>query len=342
MLSAEQLLGGLPEDTPAAVVDALVKANAVLDRYEHPVCSVSGGGADSDITMDMISRIDSDKKVKYIWFDTGVEWQATKAQLTYLEYKYDVTIERIKAIKPIPVCCKEYGQPFISKLTSQLIRRLQQHGFQWEDESYEVLNERYPGISSAIGWWTNHRETGQFKESQFNINSHRYLKEFMIQNPPTFPISDKCCTYAKKKVSKDYIKTHDVDLMITGVRKLECGIRSSAYKNCWSQNDDECDSFRPIFWFTAADKEAYSRIFNIVHSDCYTVWGFKRTGCVGCPFNKHHSEEIAIGGKYEPNLELAARNIFKDSYEYTAKFREFAKMMKQKEKEQKQCLDSQF
>lgn len=44
MLSAEQLLGGLPEDTPAAVVDALVKANAVLDRYEHPVCSVSGGG----------------------------------------------------------------------------------------------------------------------------------------------------------------------------------------------------------------------------------------------------------------------------------------------------------
>lgn len=332
MESLEKLLDGFPSDTPATITDALVKANAVLDRYEHPVCSVSGG-ADSDIMMDIIHRVDPERKTKYIWFDTGVEWQATKNHIAYLEYRYDTQIERIKAIKPIPVCCKEYGQPFISKVTSQLIHRLQQHGFQWEDEPYEVLVERYPGCASAIGWWTNHRDTGKFKESQFNINSHRYLKEFMILNPPTFPISDKCCTYAKKNVSKEYIKTHDVDLMITGVRKTECGIRAASYKSCWTQYDDECDTFRPVFWFTQSDKEIYSQIAGIVHSDCYTVWGFKRTGCVGCPFNKHHLDEITIAGKYEPRLEQAARNIFKDTYDYTARFREFAKMMKQKERD---------
>lgn len=39
--------------------------------------------------------------------------------------------------------------------------------------------------------------------------------------------------------------------------------------------------------------------------------------------------------KFEPNLYTAAVNIFGDSYEYTRKYREFQKMMKQKAKEQK-------
>lgn len=38
-----------------------------------------------------------------------------------------------------------------------------------------------------------------FKNSMFNISYNKYLKEFIIQNPPDFRISKKCCTYAKKK-----------------------------------------------------------------------------------------------------------------------------------------------
>ena len=71
----------------------------------------------------------------------------------------------------------------------------------------------------------------------------------------------------------------------------------------------------------------------IHHSRCYSEYGMKRTGCVGCPFNKHIDEELAVIEKYEPKLYKAAVNVFGKSYEYTRKYREFAKMMKAKEKE---------
>lgn len=60
--------------------------------------------------LDIISRIDKNKRVRYVWFDTGIEYQATKDHLNYLEENYGIQIERVKAIKPIPVSCKEYGQ----------------------------------------------------------------------------------------------------------------------------------------------------------------------------------------------------------------------------------------
>ena len=58
--------------------------------------------------LDLISKIDKDRKVRYIWFDTGLEYQATKDHLKYLEEKYHIEIERIKAIKPIPLSCSEW------------------------------------------------------------------------------------------------------------------------------------------------------------------------------------------------------------------------------------------
>lgn len=82
-------------------------------------------------------------------------------------------------------------------------------------------------------------------------------------------------------------------------------------------------------------KKDYEKMFGIQHSRCYTEYGLKRTGCVGCPFSKHINEEIAIIEKYEPDLYKAAVNIFGKSYEYTAKYRAFVKEMKAREKENK-------
>lgn len=103
-----------------AIFDSVAKAHSVLSRYDSIACSISGG-KDSDIMLDLISKIDKDRKVRYIWFDTGLEYQATKDHLKYLEEKYHIEIERIKAIKPIPLSCSEYGQPFLSKFVSDMI-----------------------------------------------------------------------------------------------------------------------------------------------------------------------------------------------------------------------------
>ena len=71
----------------ATIFDGYCKAISVLSRHDHVAVSVSGG-KDSDIMVDIISRIDKDKKCRYIWFDTGLEYTATKRHLTELEEKY--------------------------------------------------------------------------------------------------------------------------------------------------------------------------------------------------------------------------------------------------------------
>jgi 3'-phosphoadenosine 5'-phosphosulfate sulfotransferase (PAPS reductase)/FAD synthetase len=318
------------------IVDSFVKANSVINSplYETILCSISGG-SDSDIILDLVHRVDKDKKVKYIWFNTGLEYQATKDHLDYLEKKYNIEIIRERAIKPIPLTCKEYGQPFLSKYVSQMLYRLQKYNFKFEDKPYEELIKEYPNCMSGVKWWCGKYDdilkSKEAKIGKFNVNYNKYLKEFLIANPPTFKISDKCCMYAKKGVGKQLEKKYNADLTIIGVRQAEGGIRASAYKNCYSINNDKIDTYRPIFWYKDGTKKEYEVKFSVIHSDCYTKYGFKRTGCCCCPYGRELEDELEITRIYEPKLYKAVCNVFKDSYEYTRKYREFVQLMKLKE-----------
>jgi 3'-phosphoadenosine 5'-phosphosulfate sulfotransferase (PAPS reductase)/FAD synthetase len=320
-----------------AIFDGYAKAQNVILRSNTALCSISGG-SDSDIVLDIIHNVDEFGKVTYYWIDTGLEYTATKEHLNFLEKKYDIEIQRIKPKKSIPTCVKQYGVPFLSKYVSEQMMRLQAHHFQWENEPLEILLKKYPKCKTALQWWCNcYYADGEVqKMSRFSINRNRFLKEFILQNPPDFPISNKCCEYAKKKPAKQFIKEMDADLEITGLRKSEGGIRSANFKTCFSESKSKgCNTYRPLFWYMDGDKKIYEEHFDIQHSRCYTEYGLKRTGCVGCPFNPHITEELEIIKEHEPTLYKAAVNIFGKSYEYTKKYREFVKMMKAKEKEEK-------
>lgn len=300
-------------------------------NYKNIICSISGG-SDSDILLDMIVKFDIYKRVIFVFFNTGLEYQATKEHLKYLEQKYGIKIHIINAVLPIPTCCKKYGQPFLSKQVSEWIERLQRHNFSWKDKSFEELLNEYPKCKAALKWWCNQWEKGKDgRESKFNISYNKYLKEFMIENPPDFKISNKCCHYAKKLVAKKAKQEIGCDLSIVGVRKAEGGARSSAYKNCFTSGDKKgvCDEYRAIFWFKEEDKRDYEETFNVVHSRCYKEYGLMRTGCAGCPFGRDFEKELEIIQKYEPKLYKAVNNIFGDSYEYTRKYKKFVEEMKQ-------------
>ena len=319
--SIEELLQDCPDNQ--IIKDSLVKSWVVInnDKYDRRLaCSISGG-SDSDIMLDIVYKCDKDNKVDYVWFDTGLEYQATKDHLKYLEEKYEITIIKKRPKVPVPKSCKEYGQPFISKNVSEFMMRLQRHNFKWEDESFDVLYKKYPKCKSAIQWWCNVKQS-----DNFNIRRNKYLKEYIIQNNPTFKISNKCCEYAKKNLIHDLIKEEQYDLNIVGVRKVEGGVRTIAYKNCFDESD-EYDNFRPIFWYKDSDKEEYEKAYGIVHSDCYSEYGLKRTGCCGCPYGRDFEEELNVINEFEPKLYKAVNNIFKDSYEYTRKYKEFRKAM---------------
>lgn len=270
------------------------------------------------------TRVGAGCEVFYVFFDTGLEYIATKRHLTELEQKYGVEIVRRRAEKSIPLCVKQYGQPFLSKYVSQNMERLQRHGFQWEDEPLDVLSERYPRCLSALKWWTN-SWTRTDEPGSFDIGRVTHLRDFIIENPPDFRISDKCCYYAKKLVGRSVNAELGIDVELVGVRKAEGGIRASSYKSCFdvASNDRMYDVYRPLFWFSNQDKAQYEGIFGVTHSDCYSVYGFARTGCSCCPFGRKLDLELSTIKEYEPNMYKAVTTVFADSYEYTRRFREF-------------------
>lgn len=309
------------------IIIAWSKINSPL--YKNIGCSISGG-SDSDIMLDIVHKCDKDKKVRYFWFDTGLEYQATKDHLKYLEKRYDIKIEKERAIKSIPLSCKQFGQPFISKNVSYHIESLQKKGFDWKDYDYGYMLDNYG--KDIAQWWCNEK---QYESYQISYN--KYLKEFLMMNPPKFKISSKCCKFAKKDLSDNICKSHNLDMMIIGVRKSEGGLRATSYKSCFDDGgkDKNYARYRPLFWYLDSDKIDYENNQNIVHSDCYKKYGFKRTGCACCPYGHANQElfkELEILRKYEKNLYTAVNNVFKDSYEYTRKYYEFRKEMELKEK----------
>lgn len=320
--SIEELLSNCPKNQ--IIGDNLIRAWAKINspKYNKVVCTISGG-SDSDVMLDIVWRCDKDNKVEYVWFDTGIEYQATKEHLKYLEKKYCIKILTYKAKKPIPKCCKEYGQPFISKHVSEMMSRLIRHNFKWEDKTFDELYAEYPKCKIALLWWTNSNIS-----DQFNIRKNKFLKEFIIQNPPTLTISNKCCHYGKKKVIHDLIKENNYDLNIFGVRRAEGGARVTAYKSCFDEKDD-CDNYRPLFWYRDSDKDDYMDAYAIENSKCYTEYGLLRTGCAGCPYGRDFENELEVIKQYEPKLYKAVNYIFGDSYEYTRKYREFRKKMEE-------------
>ena len=116
----EELLQDCPVNS--IIGDNLIRAWSKINshKYKKIVCSISGG-SDSDVMLDIVWRCDKDNKVDYVWFDTGLEYQATKEHLKYLENKYNIKIKPYKAIKPIPLSCKQYGQPFINKQAAESV-----------------------------------------------------------------------------------------------------------------------------------------------------------------------------------------------------------------------------
>lgn len=111
-----------------------------------------------------------------------------------------------------------------------------------------------------------------------------------------------------------------------GVRKAEGGARAG-HNKCYDQGSHGTDTYRPLFWFNNDDKQLYDERFKIVHSECYTLWGLKRTGCSCCPFGRKLGYELDTTRRFEPMMARACEKVFKDSYEYTRKFHAFREEM---------------
>lgn len=249
----------------------------------------------------------------YVFFDTGLEYQATRKHLSFLEKKYDILIQRVRAEVPIPLAIKQNGSPLLSKNGDEFLSRLQKHNFDFKNDSlkpFDELYEKYPKCKGALQWWCQVNVT---------INISNKAKHWIINNTENLPtVSNSCCKHAKKDVSKKYIKEHpEITCVVTGMRQNEGGVRSTSLKKtgCYFKNANGQHFYHPLNMWTDEIKKHFKETRGIVNSDCYEVWGMVRTGCCGCPYGSNFEEEIKLIEKYEPKLAKATKNLFGSSYE---------------------------
>lgn len=326
-----------------------------LKQYPNAICSYSGG-SDSDIMLDLIERtrkIFNLPPIKYVFFNTGLEIEATKRHVKETAEKYGVEIEEVRPKINIVKATREHGQPFVSKIMSTGLEGWQKKGIplsiadeyeQTEDKTAKrkELKERYPKCETTINFLCCCNKDGEPRPNiQLVINSSKYMRDFIKENPPKFQISAKCCDYCKKQVAHRVQKPYD--LIITGERQDEGGMRSVPRSEEWYQTNTMCfyeqsdgkHRFRPLYYVTDKDKAWYKETYGIRYSDAYEVYGLTRTGCCGCPISSKAVDDLEKIRPYEPNVVKAAWNIFGDSYRYRQAYNAYKEQRKAEDKAKK-------
>lgn len=344
--------------------DAPAKFQAIISIIarrlrEHPnaICSYSGG-ADSDILIDLIERTRAAfglPPVAYAFFNTGLEMKATKDHVKATAGRYGVEIVEYRPKVNIVMATRKYGIPFVSKIMSAGLYEWQRKGVplsiaqEYEEagdktEKRSELRKRYPKCESLINFLCCCNSAGEPRPNiQLVINSSKYMRDFISENPPDFKISAKCCDYCKKQVAHSVQK--GFDMVITGERRDEGGMRSVPRKDntalCFTETGGGQYRLRPLYYVSDRDKAWYKEHYGIRYSDAYEVYGLTRTGCCGCPISYKAVEDLELIRTYEPNVVKAAWNIFGKSYEYRKKYNSYKDYRKREERKKKRVRANQ-
>ena len=299
------MIGKIPHDFPfpdydpktrADVLHTCIKMNNYFRDHDSIAISVSGG-SDSDCIVHLVCKYFPEylEKCKFVFVNTGLEYDATKRHLCDLEKRYGIEINRIRGMSVV-TSCKKYGFPILNKVKAHyadMFLRRTPKGY------YLVFEANEPRM--------------QFKFTEPERELVRYLDDNKIR------VSAMCCDVSKKKPIKAWHKQNNIDLAVTGERKAEGGGRAVRHKSCFEEQT-HCDKYMPLWWWSDETKADFKAKEEIRYSDCYEVWGMKRTGCVGCPFGKDTANELELMYQYEPKLYKAVMAVFGQAYELTDRF----------------------
>lgn len=267
----------------------------ILELFENHECigvSVSGG-SDSDCIVHLICTYFPEYlyKCRFVFVNTGFEWNATKRHLQDLTERYGIRLDLIRG-RSVVSAVRENGLPILSKQKSEMIRK--------------YIAGQPHAVKYIFG-------NGQHKFHSFEFSEkHKQLTKFL--DYCGIKISAKCCDYSKKKPLYEYQKKHGIDLNVTGERKAEGGQRAISQNSCFGTRTGHPDKFMPLFWWSDIIKLCFKLNEGIVYSDCYEVYGLRRTGCVGCPFTLDIRKNLEIMQEYEPKLYEACLRVFGRSY----------------------------
>ena len=153
-----------------------------LRQHPNAICSYSGG-SDSDILIDLLEDARDAfglAPIKYCFFNTGLEMDATKRHVKEIAEKYGVEITEYRPAKGknIVLATRKYGQPFISKIMSNALDVVQKKGLPLSikteyDQAEDTKKKAYPSRLQMLDVIRQHYPEGDVM--------NRLLDSFKIQ-----------------------------------------------------------------------------------------------------------------------------------------------------------------
>ena len=138
--------------------------------------------------------------------------------------------------------------------------------------------------------------------------------EYQFKGQCKLFISDKCCLRMKEEPLDKWAKENEKDIAIIGIRADEGG-RRSINKKCMAFSKNQI-TFKPLMHITDEFKEEYFKKNNIKLCELYyPPFNFKRTGCIGCPFNENIQNDLNTMYKLLPNEYKQCLHIWKPVYD---------------------------
>ena len=299
------------------------------------------GGKDSTIILELLKQCELENQVKAVFCDTGIELKATKDFVRWVSENWYKNVEIIKPEFSFAETIKKHGKPALSKLKSKCIRT-----YQKDPES----------------------KTGQ---AAISYNSHKFVlpNKHMHFIHPDFGIkvSEHCCREMKKRPFAKYAKEHGISGYFTGMRTAEGGARAFAYETkkskghiCTTIKEGGLVEKSPIIDWSDEMCDQFIKEFAVPLSKAYTDYGFSRTGCFLCPYNRNLKQDLETLKVFEPSAYKASIYWLKDVYiaqgiqlddpEYMAEYNEqWAKydtmryeMLKKYRPDCKLCADGRY
>lgn len=274
------------------MIDRIDSINKVINKYgiENFVISFSGG-KDSTVLSKLVDIAIPNNEIPRIFINTGIEYKAI-VDFVHDKMKKDNRFIEIKPSIPLSMIFKKYGYPFKSKEHSQLVHLFQQNG-----HSKSTLRYYDP------------------PENRKRFGCPKILK-YQFEEGTALKISDKCCTKLKKEPFSKWQEENNKPYKMTGERLLEGGLRAS-HKGCLViDKNSKLKKFKPLNPTTNEWIEWFINEYQVELCKLYDEpYNFKRTGCLGCPFNIKLQDTLDTLEKTLPLEKKKAEAIWKEVYQ---------------------------
>lgn len=282
------------------VTDACHRIEELWNETEGK-CYVSfSGGKDSTVLLALIKmcqELYTVGDIPAVFSNTGIELGVTVDFVRWVKDNYYPNVQVIRPGLSFDAVIKKYGKPIKSKLKSEYLDGWQK-GNRKEKTKYMLI---FGGAEVA-------------KTRFADKDIHMLHDAFPIK------VSNNCCRELKKKPFHKY-EGKAMNGMLSGLRAEEGGARFLNMKQRLAMGGKLCTTTTrglinklPIVDWTDDDIEQFIERYHVPLSDAYTKYGFKRTGCMCCPFSRNIANDLKYLFYHEPNRYKASMHWLKDVY----------------------------